>query len=62
MIHPLLRLIATEPQVLGDHVEAYAELVGDEVKRPVPPGPRAWRCTALRCACSASVWFSQASR
>src|SRR4029077_16685956 len=23
MIHPLLRLIATEPQVLGEHVEAY---------------------------------------
>jgi cytochrome c biogenesis factor len=33
MIHPLLRLIATEPQLLGDHVEAYAELVGDEVKK-----------------------------
>ena len=33
MIHPLLRLIATEPQILGDHVEAYAELVGDEVRK-----------------------------
>ena len=33
MIHPLLRLIATEPQVLGDHVEAYADLVGDEVRK-----------------------------
>jgi hypothetical protein len=33
MIHPLLKLIATEPQVLGDHVEAYAELVGEEVKK-----------------------------
>ncbi|MEP7303589.1 MAG: phage holin family protein [Caldimonas sp.] len=33
MIHPLLRLIATQPQILGDHVEAYAELVGDEVKK-----------------------------
>lgn len=33
MIHPLLRLIASEPHVLGDHVEAYAELVGDEVKK-----------------------------
>jgi len=33
MIHPLLRLIATEPQLLGDHVEAYAELVGEEVKK-----------------------------
>lgn len=33
MIHPLLRLIATEPEILGDHVEAYAELVGDEVRK-----------------------------
>ena len=33
MIHPLLRLIATEPHLLGDHVEAYADLVGDEVKK-----------------------------
>ena len=31
MIHPLLRLAATEPHLLGDHVEAYASLVGDEV-------------------------------
>lgn len=33
MIHPLLKLIATEPEVLGDHVEAYADLVGDEVRK-----------------------------
>jgi len=33
MIHPLLRLITTEPHLLGDHVEAYAGLVGDEVRR-----------------------------
>jgi hypothetical protein len=32
-MHPLLRLIATEPQILGDHVAAYAELVGDEVRK-----------------------------
>jgi uncharacterized membrane protein YqjE len=31
MIHPLLRLAATEPHLLGDHVEAYADLVGEEV-------------------------------
>jgi uncharacterized membrane protein YqjE len=31
MIHPLLTLIAMKPQLLGDHVEAYAELVGAEV-------------------------------
>jgi len=33
MIPPLLRLIATEPHLLGDHVEAYADMVGDEVKK-----------------------------
>lgn len=33
MIHPLLRLVTSEPQLLGDHVEAYAELVGEEVKK-----------------------------
>ena len=26
MIHPLLRLIATQPHLLVDHAEAYAEL------------------------------------
>jgi hypothetical protein len=31
MIHPLLRLAATQPHLLGDHVEAYAALVGEEV-------------------------------
>ena len=30
MIHPLLRLIATQPQLLADHAEAYAGLVGEE--------------------------------
>lgn len=32
MIHPLLRLVATEPQLIGDHVEAYAALLGEEAK------------------------------
>jgi len=31
MIHPLFRLIASQPQLLADHLEAYAELVGQEV-------------------------------
>lgn len=30
MIHPLLRLIATKPQLLADHAEAYAGLLGEE--------------------------------
>lgn len=33
MIHPVLKLIATEPQLVGDHVEAYAELVGEEISK-----------------------------
>ncbi len=31
MLHPLLHLIATQPHLLGEHVEAYAQLVGEEV-------------------------------
>jgi cytochrome bd-type quinol oxidase subunit 2 len=31
MIHPLLRLIATQPQLLADHAEAYAGLVSEEL-------------------------------
>lgn len=33
MIHPVLKLIATEPQLIGDHVGAYCELVGEEVSK-----------------------------
>ena len=33
MIHPLLRLAATQPQLIGDHVENYAALVGEEVSK-----------------------------
>ncbi len=33
MIHPLLRLAVSQPHLLGDHVEAYASLVGEEVSR-----------------------------
>ena len=31
MVHPLLRLLATRPQLLADHAQAYAELVTTEV-------------------------------
>jgi cytochrome bd-type quinol oxidase subunit 2 len=30
-IHPLLRLVATQPELLADHFEAYAALVGEEL-------------------------------
>ncbi len=35
MIHPLLRLVATQPHLLADHAEAYAGLVGEEVTQTV---------------------------
>jgi hypothetical protein len=31
MIHPLFRLLVSEPQLLAEHVEAYSELVSAEV-------------------------------
>jgi uncharacterized membrane protein YqjE len=31
MIHPLLHLMATQPQLLADHAEAYADLLGEEL-------------------------------
>jgi hypothetical protein len=34
-IHPLLRLLATQPQLLADHFEAYAGLVGEELGEAV---------------------------
>ena len=30
-MHPLLHLIATQPQLLADHAEAYVDLIGDEI-------------------------------
>ena len=35
MIHPLLRLVATQPQLLADHAEAYGGLVSEEIARSV---------------------------
>jgi len=32
-IHPLLHLVASQPHLLGDHVEAYSELIGAEVQK-----------------------------
>ena len=32
-IHPLLHLVATKPHLLGDHVQAYTELIGAEVEK-----------------------------
>jgi len=31
MLHPLLHLVATQPQLLAEHAEAYAELIAAQV-------------------------------
>lgn len=31
MLHPLLHLVATQPQLLAEHAEAYAEMVATQV-------------------------------
>ena len=46
MIHPLLRLIATQPQLLADHAESYAALVGEELGK----AGSAWKRRALLSA------------
>ncbi len=33
MIHPLIRLMATQPQLLAEHLAAYAALIGTEVRQ-----------------------------
>ena len=33
MIHPLIRVAATQPHLLAEHVEAYAALAGEEIGR-----------------------------
>lgn len=57
MIHPLFLLIATRPQLLADHAEAYAELVATELGLV----SAAWRrralfyAVALACLAAAAV-------
>ena len=43
MLHPLLHLVATQPQLLADHAEAYADMVAAEVGA----ASAAWKRQAL---------------
>ena len=49
MLHPLLHLIATKPQLLADHAQAYAELAAVEVGE----FSAAWRRRAVLFAIAA---------
>lgn len=42
-MHPLLNLLATRPQLLAEHAQAYAELVAEEL----PRATAAWKRQAL---------------
>lgn len=53
-MHPLLHLISTRPQLLAEHAEAYAELVGAEVPRIAAAWKRAALFNAL-ALCSAAI-------
>jgi hypothetical protein len=43
MLHPLLHLITSQPQLLSDHAQAYADLVAEELARAAT----AWRRRAV---------------
>jgi len=51
MIHPLFRLIASEPQMVADHVQAYSELVADELGAVASQWKRRMVLQALSLAC-----------
>lgn len=53
MIHPLFLLIATRPQLLADHAEAYAELVATEVGHVSATWKRRSLLYALALSCLA---------
>lgn len=46
MLHPLLRLVATQPQLLAEHAHAYGGLVGEELGKTAS----AWTLRALLAA------------
>lgn len=51
MIHPLLRLIATRPELLAEHGEAYAELLAEEAGVWRAQWMRRALCGAVALAC-----------
>lgn len=53
VIHPLFRLIASRPQMIADHVEAYSELVADEVSSATLALKNRVLLTAVGLACGA---------
>lgn len=50
-MHPLLQLLATQPQLLADHVELYAELIPSEVAEATASWKRRMMLHAAALAC-----------
>ena len=64
MIHPLLHLVATQPHLLAEHAQAYAELVAAEVgtvsarwKRRALLGVVALCCLVVAVALAGVAWM-----
>ena len=53
MIHPLFRLLVSEPQMLADHVEAYTELVSEEMGAVTAQWKRRALLHAVSVGCAA---------
>lgn len=43
MLHPLIHLLTSQPELLGDHAQAYGELIGSEVAAQA----RVWKRRSL---------------
>jgi hypothetical protein len=51
MMHPLLHLIATQPNLLADHAEAYADLLGEEFSAASAQWKRRAMLSAVSLCC-----------
>jgi uncharacterized membrane protein YqjE len=56
-MHPLLHLLMTRPELLGEHAQAYAELVGSEINDLATATRQGvlWSAAALCCAAATLV-------
>lgn len=52
MMHPLLHLIATQPALLTDHAEAYADLLGEELSAASAQWKRRALLSAVALCCA----------
>ena len=56
-MHPLLHLLMSRPELLGEHAQAYAELVGSEINDLATTTRQGllWSAAALCCAAATLV-------